>query len=105
MARINCLNNIYGLIDKKIHFSFGKHLNHIKQEIIKTIMVFPIIVKRQGRYICMSLITVPLYRAIELKGFLYVHVSPFLQLFSQEQMDGRKLGNILGVMFSYQMEN
>lgn len=53
----------------------------------------------------MSLIAVPLYRAIELKGFLYVHVSPFLQLFSQEQMDGRKLGNILGVMFSYQMEN
>lgn len=53
----------------------------------------------------MSLITVPLYRAIELKGVLYVHVSPFLQLFSQEQMDGRKLGNILGVMFSYQMEN
>lgn len=46
VARINCLclNNIYGQIDKKIHFNFGKHLNHIKQEIIKTIMVFPNIV-------------------------------------------------------------
>lgn len=90
---------------KKIHFNFAKQLNHIKLEIINLnhygISNHCIV----AGTLYMSLIAVPLYRAIELKGFLYVHVSPFLQLFSQEQMDGRKLGNILEVMFSYQMEN
>lgn len=90
---------------KKIHFNFAKQLNHIKLEIINLnhYGISNHCIAAETLY--MSQIAVPLYRAIELKGFLYVHVSPFLQLFSQEQMDGRKLGNILGVMFSYQMEN